>query len=85
MNQNFAKRLANIRAAQRCGASTRRGTPCMCPAIRGRARCRLHGGLSTGAPKGCKNGNYVDGTFTIEAIEERRWLKSVVAAAREHL
>jgi hypothetical protein len=26
----------------------RRGTACQCPAIRGRRRCRLHGGLSTG-------------------------------------
>ena len=25
-----------------------RGTACQCPAIRGRRRCRLHGGLSTG-------------------------------------
>lgn len=34
--------------APRCGARTRRGTPCQCPAIRGRRRCRLHGGRSTG-------------------------------------
>jgi hypothetical protein len=34
--------------AQRCGAKTRRGTPCECPSVRNRRRCRLHGGLSTG-------------------------------------
>ena len=34
--------------APRCGAKTRRGTPCQCPAMRNRRRCRLHGGLSTG-------------------------------------
>ena len=34
--------------APRCGARTRRGTACQCPAIRGRCRCRLHGGRSTG-------------------------------------
>jgi hypothetical protein len=34
------KQLANIRAAPRCGAKTRAGTPCQCPAIRGRLRCR---------------------------------------------
>src|SRR5579864_4879770 len=33
--------------ARRCGAKTRRGTPCQCPAMRN-GRCRLHGGLSTG-------------------------------------
>jgi hypothetical protein len=33
--------------AARCGAKTRRGTACQCPAMRN-GRCRLHGGLSTG-------------------------------------
>ncbi len=31
----------------RCGAKTRRGTGCQCPAM-ANGRCRLHGGLSTG-------------------------------------
>jgi len=70
--------LANIRAAHRCGAKTRAGGACQCPAIRSRNRCRLHGGRSTGAPKGRGNGNYKDGTFTAEAIEERQWLRSIV-------
>lgn len=35
--------------APRCGARNRRGLPCQCPAMRGRRRCRVHGGLSTGA------------------------------------
>jgi hypothetical protein len=34
--------------APRCGARTRRGTLCQCPAMRNRRRCRLHGGKSTG-------------------------------------
>jgi hypothetical protein len=34
--------------APRCEARTRRGTVCQCPAMRGRRRCRLHGGRSTG-------------------------------------
>jgi hypothetical protein len=33
---------------QRCGAKTRKGTACQRPALIGKARCRLHGGLSTG-------------------------------------
>lgn len=32
----------------RCGATTRGGHPCQKAALTGRARCRLHGGLSTG-------------------------------------
>ncbi len=44
-----------------CGAKTRAGTPCRRPAgwgtnHPGSGRCKLHGGCSTGAPKGNKNG-----------------------------
>jgi hypothetical protein len=51
---------------------------CQSPAVRGRKRCRLHGGLSPGAPHGSKNGNFRSGNWTSEAIEERRWLRSLV-------
>lgn len=78
MNQAIEVRLDNLRGAPRCGAKTRAGPPCECPALRGRTRCRLHGGLSLGAPRGCRNGNYSSGDWTSEAIEERRWLKSLV-------
>ena len=33
---------------QRCGAKTRRGTPCQRPANKKNGRCRLHGGGSKG-------------------------------------
>src|SRR6185295_3021689 len=42
-------RAGDFSKAPRCGARNRRGTPCQCPAIRGRKRCRLHGGKSSGA------------------------------------
>ena len=61
----------------RCGAKTRAGTPCQSPPVPGRTRCRLHGGLSPGAPRGSRNGNYTNGEWTAEAIEERRWLQSL--------
>ena len=77
MNQPLDARLANIRSAPRCGARSRAGTQCQAPALRGRQRCRLHGGWSTGAPRGPQNGNFKTGTSTIEAIEERRWLRSL--------
>jgi hypothetical protein len=78
MNQTVHLRLANLGRAPRCGAKTRAGTPCRCPAIRGRGRCRLHGGLSPGAPPGSRNGNYRDGAWTVEAMKELRWLRSLV-------
>lgn len=80
MNQTrVMAQLVNIRAAARCGAKTRAGSPCQCPAIRGRNRCRLHGGRGSGAPRGGANGNFTTGEFTAEAIEERQWLRSVVS------
>ena len=33
----------------RCGAKTRKGSPCQNPAMKGKAHCRNHGGKSTGA------------------------------------
>jgi hypothetical protein len=78
MNQSVETRLDNLQSAPRCGARTRAGTPCQRPALRGRTRCRLHGGLSPGAPRGSRNGNYRDGSWTKETLEERRWLRSLV-------
>jgi hypothetical protein len=60
------------------GAMTRAGGACQRPAIRGKKRCRLHGGLSPGAPRGSRNGNFKNGDWTSEAIAERKWLRSLV-------
>lgn len=75
-----AAQLRNIRTALRCGAKTRAGGACQCPAIRNHRRCRLHGGRSTGAPKGECNGNFKTGEFSAEAVKERQWLSAVVRA-----
>ena len=42
--------------APRCGARTRRGTACRCPAMRRRRRCRLHGGKSRQLPREAEPG-----------------------------
>ena len=70
--------LKNMRGAPRCGARTRRGSPCRCPAIKGRPRCRIHGGLSPGAPRGERNGNFKHGFWTSEAVQERQWAKEMI-------
>lgn len=47
------KRYA-FESAPRCGARTKgnHGLPCRCPAIKGKTRCRVHGGArGSGAPK----------------------------------
>ena len=42
--------------APRCNAKTKNGKPCLCPAIKGKLRCRLHGGaIGSGAPLGNTN------------------------------
>jgi hypothetical protein len=38
----------------------------------------MHGGKSTGAPRGDRNGNFRTGDWTKEAEAERRWLKELV-------
>ena len=43
-----ATRLGPNWPGKRCLAKTRRATLCQKPAIRGRGRCQLHGGRSTG-------------------------------------
>ena len=77
MDQDLATRLSNLRLAPRCGARTRAGTACQRPAIRGQKRCRLHGGLSPGAPRGVRNGNFKNGDWTKDAIAERKWVRSL--------
>ena len=70
-------------SAPRCGANTRRGTPCQCPAMRGKRRCRLHGGLSTGprTPEGrerCRQARLKSGYWSAEARAERRLVREAM-------
>jgi uncharacterized protein YjcR len=60
----------------RCGARTRRGTPCMSPAMPN-GRCRMHGGRSPGAPKGNQNA-LQHGFFSARSIAERRELSALL-------
>jgi hypothetical protein len=76
--KNYATRPGYLKQQSRCGARTRAGAPCQRSAIRGRMRCRLHGGLSPGAPRGPMNGNFKSGDWTADAIAERKWLRSLV-------
>jgi hypothetical protein len=41
-------------------------------------KCRIHGGLSPGAPRGAANGRFRDGYWTREAVEERRFIRSLL-------
>jgi hypothetical protein len=71
-------RVAAVAHQRRCGARTKAGRTCVSSVVPGKKRCPVHGGLSPGAPKGSDNGNYKNGEWTAEAIEERQWLRSLI-------
>ena len=69
----------------RCGAKTRSGSPCKSPAVRGKKRCRMHGGaLGSGAPHGNQNARKT-GLYTREEIAERRGIQALIRQSRKTL
>jgi hypothetical protein len=72
--------LLDMHRAKRCGARTRSGKPCQSPAMPN-SRCRMHGGLSPGPPRGNRNA-FKHGRYSGEAIARRRELTALLKAAR---
>jgi hypothetical protein len=80
---DIARRLSNLNKAPRCGARTRAGQPCKQAAVKGRARCRMHGGAKgSGGPRGRRNGNFKHGRCTRETVELRRAVRARVLEIR---
>ncbi|WP_407531011.1 HGGxSTG domain-containing protein [Methylobacterium oryzisoli] len=72
-----------FRTARRCGAKTRLGNPCQSPAVRGKCRCRMHGGAKgSGAPKGQANGSFRHGLWTVEVADLRRECRALLRQTR---
>ena len=71
----------SMHGSPRCGARTRRGSTCRSPAMPN-GRCRMHGGKSTGAPKGNKNA-WKHGYYSAEGVTRRRTIRALLANARE--
>lgn len=77
-----------------CGAKTRAGHPCRMPPVKGKTRCRMHGGTTqeaknAGAPQGNRNA-LLHGYYSAEARAERkrlagqlRWLKKEMKEMRK--
>ena len=65
----------------RCGAKTRSGTPCQSPTMKGKQRCRMHGGNSPGAPKGNKNA-LKNGFYTATAMAVRNEVRKLIREMR---
>lgn len=80
--QEARKALA---AHPRCGAHCRTtGQTCRNPAM-ANGRCRMHGGMSSGAPRGERHPNFKHGQRTLQAQEERREVRRALRAIRELL
>ena len=76
---------APMRASPRCGARTRSGGACRAPALRGKTRCRMHGGApGSGPPRGNSNARK-HGMFSREAIAERQEVRDLLGEARRLL
>jgi hypothetical protein len=65
-------------ASPRCGAKTRTSGSCRSPAVRGKRRCRMHGGApGSGAQKANQNARR-HGLFAADAIAERRQIRDLL-------
>lgn len=73
--------VGDFTKAPRCGAMTRKGTPCKAPAM-ANGRCRMHGGCSPGAPVGNKNA-LKHGLYTKEAREQNRHFRELLKRCGE--
>lgn len=78
------KRYA-FESAPRCGARTKsnNGLPCRCPAVRGKSRCRVHGGaIGSGAPQNNINA-FKHGSTTIESKAEKSKISQILKLNRK--
>ena len=85
LNEPHAKN--NLMKGPRCGAKTRKGLPCMSPAMIN-GRCRMHGGKSTGprTPEGLersRKANWKHGRYSAESIATRRKIRDFIRSCRE--
>ena len=80
-----ARNISPMLASSRCGAKIRSGGSCRAPAVRGKRRCRMHGGApGSGAPRRNRNARR-HGLFTGDAIAEREQIQALLGEARKLL
>ena len=78
----------NPASAPRCVARTRKGSRCGCPAVHGKRRCRMHGGLSTGPRTAeglarSKRARWKHGLYSAEAREEMARFRELLRECKE--
>ena len=80
--------IDTVRTAPRCLAQTRHKTPCQQAAMRGKRRCRMHGGHLTGGPRGnqyaVKHGRFATRMLMLkrQARQEQRRVQGLALLAR---
>ncbi len=83
MADNHLRNTGPMTSSRRCGAKTRKGTPCQAPAVSGKARCRMHGGAKgSGAPMGNQNA-LRHGLFTAEQRAFDKHVRELIREGRE--
>lgn len=69
----------------RCGANTRQHTPCKSPAVKGKERCRMHGGAK-GSGASIGNKNAIKHGFTSRRVTElKKAVKSILKSTQSIL
>ncbi|WP_414826692.1 HGGxSTG domain-containing protein [Altererythrobacter sp. Root672] len=63
-------------------ARTRSGTECQSPAVRGRKRCRMHGGTNAGPPKGNMHARK-HGGYSAKTKAAARYIIGIARIVRE--
>jgi hypothetical protein len=69
----------------RRGARTRSGSPCQSPAVKGRRRCRMHGGAAGNSAQAANRNALKHGRCTSELIELRRSGRELLRDTAEKL
>ncbi len=78
MAEMHIRNTGPMRNSLRCGAKTRKGTPCLAPAVGGKARCRMHGGAQgSGAPIGNQNA-LKHGNCTSESLAFQKHVRELL-------
>lgn len=81
MSGTHQRNVGPMQASPRCQARTRSGALCQAPKIAGAARCRMHGGRGSGAPRGNKNA-LKDGFHTAPRRQRRAEAHKQIEEAR---
>jgi len=75
MSETLNRPMHKAHLAPRCLATTRSGTACQSPAVRGKRRCRMHGGAAgSGAQLGNRNA-YKHGACSRAVLDMAKMLR----------